>query len=224
MVTNAVMFSRKKGKVGRRGREKEYKKATEQCFTQLETMTPDDKAREQQRVWGLFGDKDDLVHTWGDFTAHYPQAVHFHGAHRMDDSSFINGVVPVIRWIDDRQEGRERQIVYIDWSTLVDNYGKPKASLHKAFTYLIERYQVYIVVPAPTNCHDDLTHAAEWIEQYLSTPAHDHVIYTNQKTLLYGDFYIDMKPDDNLLCTAIQLGSPDFKTWEEVITYFSRLS
>lgn len=54
--------------------------------------------------------------------------------------------------------------------------------------------------------------------------AHNHVIYTNQKTLLYGDFYIDMKPDDNLLCTAIQLGSPDFKTWEEVITYFSRLS
>lgn len=203
--------------------EKEYKETTELCFTKLEAMTPEDKAREQQRVWGLFGDADDIVHTWGDFTAHYTQAAHFHGGHRMDDKSFMNGIVPVIRWIDDRQEGRERQIVYIDWSALVDDYGKPKASVHKAFTYLIEHYQVYIVVPAPTNSHDRLTEAAQWIEQYLSTPAHDHVIYTNQKTLLYGDFYIDMAPDDNLLCTAIQLGSPDFKTWEEVITYFSRL-
>lgn len=203
--------------------EKEYKEITEQCFTQLEAMTASDKARERQRVWGLFGDEDNLVHTWDDFTAHYSQAVHFHGGHRMDDSSFMNGVVPVIRWIDDRQEQRERQIVYIDWSTLCDGFGKPKASLHKAFASLIERYQVYVVVPAPTNSHDSLAQAAEWIEQYLSTPAHDHVIYTNNKALLYGDFYIDIQPADNLLCTAIQLGSPDFKTWEEVITYFSRI-
>ncbi len=203
--------------------EKEYKLITDECFTALEAMAPEEKAKEQQRVWGLFGDEDTLVHTWDLFHAHYPHAVHFHGAHRMDDKSFLYGVVPVIRWIDDRQEGRERQIVYIDSSCLADDYGKPKASLHKAFMTLIEKYQVYIVVPSPTNDHGTYADTAAWIEKYLSTPAHDHVIYCNQKQLLYGDFYIDMKPADNLLCTAIQLGSDDFKTWEEIITYFSRL-
>ena len=141
----------------------------------------------------------------------------------MDDKSFIGGVVPVIRWIDDRQEGRERQIVYIDSSCLADNYGKPRASLQKAFRELIEKYQVYIVEPAPTNEHGSFAANAEWIERYLSTPAHDHVVYTNQKQLLYGDFFIDTCPADNLLATAIRLGSDEFKTWEEVITYFSRI-
>ncbi len=215
--------------------EKEYKETTEQCFTTFEAMLPEEKKKEQGRVWGLFGDEDELVHTWDIFTAHYPQAARFHGAHRMDDKSFLNGVVPVIRWIDDRQEGRERQIVFIDSSCLASNLSLtpsengrkedflPRPSLQKAFKYLIEKYQVYIVCPSPTNNHGSYGEAAEWIEQYLSTPAHDHVIYTNEKQLLYGDFYIDMHPADNLLCTAIQLGSDDFKTWEEVLTYFSRL-
>ncbi len=46
---------------------------------------------------------------------------------------------------------------------------------------------------------------------------------SNQEQLLYGDFFIDRSPADNLLATAIQLGSDEFKTWEEVITYFSRI-
>lgn len=203
--------------------EKEYKELTEQCFTRLEAMTAEEKAKEQRRVWGLFGDEDNLVHTWDVYTAHYPQAAMFHGGHQLDDKAFLGGVVPVLRWIDDRQEGRERQVVYIDASCLADSYGKPKASLHKAFSALVERYQVYIVVPSPTNDHEAYARHAEWIERYLSTPAHDHVVYTNCKQLLYGDFYIDMQPAEGLLSTAIQLGSDDFKTWEEVITYFSRI-
>ena len=79
------------------------------------------------------------------------------------------------------------------------------------------------MVPAPTNDHACFDKTAAWIEEYLSTPAHDHVIYSNQKQLLYGDFFIDRSPADNLLATAIQLGSDEFKTWEEVITYFSRI-
>lgn len=205
--------------------EKEYKEMTAQCFLGLEAMLPEEKVKEQRRVWGLFGDEDNLVHTWGIFCAHYPQAAHFHGGHRMDDKSFLAGVVPVIRWIDDRREGRERQIVYIDSSCLsLPQPGQPpRPSLQKAFKYLIEKYQVFIVCPSPTNDHGYYAAVASWIEQYLSTPAHAHVIYTNQKQLLYGDFYIDVQPADNLLCTAIQLGSDDFKTWEEIITYFSRL-
>ena len=203
---------------------KEYHEMTEQNFLQLEAMDAKAKAEEQRRVWGLFGDADPVVHTFDLYRSHYPQAAHFHGEHRMDDRSFMNGVVPVIRWIDDRQEGRERQIVYIDASTLRDSYDKPKSSLVKAFQMLIETYQVYIVMPAPTNDHAALDANARWIEQYLSTPAHDHVIYTNRKPLLYGDFYVDMQPDADFMGTTIALGSDEFKTWEEVITFFERLS
>lgn len=203
---------------------KEYHEMTEQNFLQLEAMDAKVKAEEQRRVWGLFGDADPVVHTFDLYRSHYPQAAHFHGEHRMDDRSFMNGVVPVIRWIDDRQEGRERQIVYIDASTLRDSYDKPKSSLVKAFQMLIETYQVYIVMPAPTNDHAALDADARWIEHYLSTPAHDHVIYTNRKPLLYGDFYIDMQPDADFMGTTIALGSDEFKTWEEVITFFERLS
>ena len=203
---------------------KEYHEMTEQNFLQLEAMDAKEKAEEQRRVWGLFGDADPVVHTFDLYRSHYPQAAHFHGEHRMDDRSFMNGVVPVIRWIDDRQEGRERQIVYIDASTLRDSYDKPRSSLVKAFQMLIETYQVYIVMPAPTNDHAALDANARWIEQYLSTPAHDHVIYTNRKPLLYGDFYIDMQPDADFMGTTIALGSDEFKTWEEVITFFERLS
>ena len=203
---------------------KEYHEMTEQNFLQLEAMDAKAKAEEQRRVWGLFGDADPVVHTFDLYRSHYPQAAHFHGEHRMDDRSFMNGVVPVIRWIDDRQEGRERQIVYIDASTLRDSYDKPRSSLVKAFQMLIETYQVYIVMPAPTNDHAALDANARWIEQYLSTPAHDHVIYTNRKPLLYGDFYIDMQPDEDFMGTTIALGSDEFKTWEEVITFFERLS
>ena len=203
--------------------EKEYQEMTDHCFTALEGMELEEREREQQRVWGLFGDKDDLVDTFGIFTAHYPQAAHFHGGHRMDDHSFLDGVVPVIRWIDDRQEGRERPIVYIDASALMDSYNHPKSCLQKAFDMLIEHYQVYIVGPAPTNAHTDLAQLASWTEQYLSTPAHDHVVYTNRKALLYGDYFIDILPSPDFMGTGIALGSDSFKTWEDIITFFERL-
>jgi predicted esterase YcpF (UPF0227 family) len=202
---------------------KEYHEMTEQNFVLLEAMSAEEKAEEQRRVWGLFGDADPVVHTFDLYRSHYPQAAHFHGEHRMDDRSFMNGVVPVIRWIDDRQERRERQIVYIDASTLRDSYDKPKSSLVKAFQMLIETYQVYIVMPAPTNDHAALDADAQWIERYLSTPAHDHVVYTNRKDLLYGDYFIDAAPDDNFMGTALEYGSDEFKTWEEVMVFFERL-
>ncbi len=204
--------------------EKEYGKMTEQCFTALEAMPAEERAAEQRRVWGLFGDEDPIVHTFDLFRSHYPQALHFHGEHRMDDRSFFHGVVPVVRWIDDLLEGRQRQTVYIDASTLKDSYGKPTSCLRQAFERLIEIYQVFIVMPAPTNDHAHLTDDALWIERYLSTPAHDHVVYTNRKDLLYGDYFIDAQPDPEFLGTTLEYGSDEFKTWEELITFFDRLN
>lgn len=195
---------------------KEYRDMTMNCFAHVDE-------EEQQRVWGLFGDEDPVVHTFDLFRQHYTQALHFHGEHRMTDHSFFHGVLPVMRWIDDKQEGRERPIVYIHANAMIDGWGKPMSCLNKAFDMLIENYQVYMVAPAPTNDHDELSQTQTWVEQYISTPAHDHVIFSNQKSLLYGDYFIDAAPNKDFMGTTIHFGSDEFKTWEEIIVFFERL-
>ena len=51
----------------------------------------------------------------------------------------------------------------------------------------------------------------------------NHLIFTNQKNLLYGDYFIDPQPNPDFMGTTIAFGSDEFKTWEEVITFFERL-
>ena len=141
----------------------------------------------------------------------------------MDDSSFFHGVVPVIRWISDKQEGRERPALYIDADALMDSYRKPKSSLVKAYEFLIEHFDVYIVSLCPTNSHTYVTGMMSWCEQYLSTPAHNHVIFTNQPKALIGDYYISCNPPRDFMGTTIAFASDTFKTWEEILTFFQRI-
>ncbi len=109
-----------------KGLIKEYRDFTERCF---QDITPE----EQQRVYGLFGDADPLVHTFDLFHEHYPLAIPFHGEHRLIDKVAFHYLCPVIRWIDDKQNGKERPIVYIDFDALHDSYMKATSSMHKAY-------------------------------------------------------------------------------------------
>lgn len=195
---------------------KEYAQMTEQCFSQV-------SPEEQRRVWGLFGDEDDVVNTFDLFRSHYPQAVHFQGGHRLTDKAFLHGVVPVVRWISDRQEGRQRPIVYVDASTLKDDYGHPKSSLQKAFDMLIEHYQVYLVCPSPTEDAGTMPAWDQWAFQTFGSAMWNHVIFCNQKALLYGDYFIDTSPDADFMGSTVAFGSDELKTWEDIIVYFSRL-
>ena len=194
---------------------KEYRQVSEQRFCGI-------NEEEKGRVYGLFGDKDDLVDTFDLFHNQYPQAIHFHGEHRMDDRSFMHAVVPVIRWIDDQQEHRQRPIIYIGIETLQDAYAKPTSSSQKAVRWLIEHYQVFFVA-----AHNEAAVAA-WLEEYINVPAWRHTIYTYRRDLLYGDYLIEKqeagsKKQDNSLATVIEFGSDTFKTWDDIIEYFSRL-
>ena len=193
---------------------KEYKEMTEHCFSQV---TPE----EQKRVWGLFGDEDTTVNTYDLFRSHYPTAIRFHGEHRMNDHSFHHSVVPVIRWIDDRQEGRERPIIYIDVKTLADSYKKPHSSSQKTIRTLLETYQLYFVAPAPAEPHL-YAYVNEWLYEYINVPAYGHTIFTNEKGLLYGDYLIDTEKTSGM-ATLIQFGTDTFKTWDDIAEYFSRL-
>ena len=195
---------------------KEYRLVSERRFEGL-----DDEDR--RRVYGLFGDQDDLVDTFGIFHEHYPRAIHFHGEHRMDDRSFMHSVLPVIRWIDDSQEHRERPIVYIGVETLMASDRKPASSSQKAVRRLIERYQVYFVAPASSSLPSAYSDTTSWLEQFVNVPAWGHTVFTNQRQLLYGDYLIEADETADAMATSIAFGSDTFKTWEDIIDYFDRL-
>ena len=194
---------------------KEYKEMTEQCFS---AVTPE----EQGRVWGLFGDEDTTVNTYDLFREHYPTAIRFHGEHRMNDKSFMHSVVPVIRRIDDRQEGRERPIIYIGVEALRDGYDEPRSSAQKTVRTLLETYQVFFVAAAPSDTvyYADVN---EWLYEYVNVPAYGHTVFTVRRDLLYGDYFIGMEESWSGMATHIHFGSDTFKTWDDIAAYFSRL-
>ncbi len=195
---------------------KEFAEMTTHCF---EDMTDDDLGR----VWGLFGDKDPVVHTFDMFRERYPNAIHFHGEHRLTEHVVRHYLIPLIRTIDDGQDGRERPVVYIGIDAMRDSGGRPKSSLNKAYEFLLEFYDIHLVAPAPTNDPAYVTQAQQWVEDTLSAPAWNKLVFCNRPQLLLGDYLIDTHPCDGFMGTVVELGSDEFKTWEEIITFFERI-
>ena len=199
-----------------KGLIKEYSEITTHCFA-------DAAGDELGRVVGLFGDEDPVVHTFGLFADHYPKAIHFHGAHRLTDKIAMHYLMPIIRYIDDKQEGRERPVVYIDIAAMRDSYGKATASMHKAYEMLLEHYNVYVLAPSSANNPSQMAVDMAWVEQYLSAPAWGRVVFANDWQLQYGDYLVSPSAHSEFMGTTIEWGSDDFKTWEEIITFFDRL-
>lgn len=195
---------------------KEYRVVSEQRFSGVTD-------EERKRVWGLFGDADTTVDTWDLFREHYPTAIHFHGEHRMDDRSYMHGVMPIIRWIDDRQEGRQRPVVLITVDSVTDQRGEARGNSQKTFRQLLEAYNVYFVAPADFNNRPAMADTITWLEKQFDAPTYNHVVFANDKQLLMGDYLVDTTPCDNFLGTVVELGSDSFKTWEDIAEYFSRL-
>lgn len=198
----------------------EYKEITAKCFAGI----TDEESRD--RVFGLFGDEDPVVHTRDLFSQHYRNAISFHGEHRMNDKILLHSVLPVVQWIDDRQEHRERPIIYVSIDTLRDARGNQMSSAMKAFRYLFEHYAMYIVAPSPAYNPEYIAEVMRWAEDVVNVPAWQHLVFTNRKDLIYGDYLID--PSDeygaaDFMGTLIKFGSDTFKTWEEIIEFFSRL-
>ena len=208
-----------------KGLIKEYQEMTTHNFEHA--ADPD----ERTRVVGLFGDNDPVVHTYDLFHEHYPTAIGFHGEHCLTDKVAMHYLIPVIRYIDDRQEGRERPVVYVDIETLRDSYGNATASMHKAYEMLIEHYNVYIVAPSPSDNAQQMVDDTRWVEQFLSAPAWGRIVFTNQRQMLYGDYLITpaaqpkptLQEQPEFMGTQIEWGSDEFKTWEEIIVFFDRL-
>lgn len=198
----------------------EYKEITAKCFAGV----TDEESRD--RVYGLFGDEDPVVHTRDMFSQHYRNAISFHGEHRMNDKILLHSVLPVVQWIDDRQEHRERPIIYVSIDTLRDARGNQMSSAMKAFRYLFEHYAMYIVAPSPAYNPEYIAEVMRWAEDVVNVPAWQHLVFTNRKDLIYGDYLIDPSEEygaADFMGTLIKFGSDTFKTWEEIIEFFSRL-
>ena len=198
----------------------EYKEITAKCFAGVT------EEENRDRVYGLFGDADPVVHTRDLFSQHYRNAISFHGEHRMNDKILLHSVLPVVQWIDDRQEHRERPIIYVSIDTLRDARGNQMSSAMKAFRYLFEHYAMYIVAPSPAYNPEYIAEVMRWTEDVVNVPAWQHLVFTNRKDLIYGDYLIDPSEEygaADFMGTLIKFGSDTFKTWEEIIEFFSRL-
>lgn len=198
----------------------EYKQITAQCFSAVTSEERD------SRVFGLFGDADPVVHTMELFAEHYRNAISFHGEHRMNDTVLLHSVIPVVQWIDDRQEGRTRPVIYVGIDTLRDRYGKQQSSAMKAYRTLLENYTMYVVAQSPTNDPKYISDVASWVQDVVNVPAWNHLVFTNRLDLLYGDYLIEPSDDfgaADFVGTRIRFGDDTFKTWEEIIEFFGRL-
>jgi len=80
---------------------------------------------------------------------------------------------------------------------------------------LTEHYQVYFV-------GDDFA-LESWIEEHINVPAWHHTVYTHRRDLLYGDYLIAKNKEGDTMATLLEYGSDTFKTWEDIVEYFSRL-
>ncbi len=179
---------------------------------------------DRDRVFGLFGIHDTLVHTFDLFSEHYPQAIRFDGEHHLNDEAILHSLLPVIQWIDDRQRNVQKPVLFISLSDRIINHSSGFA---KAVAALAAGYDVHIVAGVPYNTPELCREVMEWCEAALGVPVWNRVTITNHKNLLLADYLIDAEPETNgasdFMGTLVHFGSDTFKTWEDVLTFFARL-
>jgi hypothetical protein len=195
-----------------------FRKTTSECFGPWSS----DK-NELSRVYGLFGRNDEMVNTYDIFASHYPNAIRFNGGHYLNDEVLLHSVLPVIQWIDDKQENRKKPVVIVAMDdTLVDvrtaakrlpedvlkdyeghlhdyplyySGAEPVNSAVKCFSQLTRYYDVYISASLPYNAPQQWEGPVSWVDEYLGVAAWNRVICCPRKDLLLGDYLIDAHPE-----------------------------
>lgn len=193
-----------------------FREVSSHCFERA--------AEDQDKVFGLYGIHDTLVHTFDLFCEHYPQAIRFDGEHYLNDNAILHSVLPVVQWIDDRQRNVQKPVLFISLSDRIINHSSGFA---KSVATLAVHYDVHIVAGVPYNTPALCQKVIEWCETNLGVPVWNRVTITNHKNLLLADYLIDAEPEENgasdFMGTMIHFGSDAFKTWEDVLIYFERL-
>ena len=193
-----------------------FREVSSHCFARA--------SEDADKVYGLFGTRDNLVHTFDLFREHYPQAIHFDGEHHLNDSVIVHSLFPVIQRIDDRQNGVSRPVLFISLSDRLVNHS---SGMRGAVETLCQKYEVHIVASVDYNCPGKCAEVFRWCEDNLGVPVWDRVEICNHKNLILADYLIDAEPEtaggQDFMGTLVHFGSDAFKTWEDVLTFFSRL-
>lgn len=193
-----------------------FREVSSHCFER--------SSEDRDKVFGLFGIRDTLVHTFDLFLGHYPQAIRFDGEHYLNDDAILHSLLPVIQRIDNRQKNVQKPVIFISLSDRIVNHS---SGFPKAVAALAADYEVHIVAGVPYNSPELCREVFLWCETNLGVPVWNRVTIANHKNLLLGDYLIDAEPETggaaDFMGTLIRFGSDSFKTWEDVLTFFGRL-
>ena len=184
----------------------------------------------QEEVYGLFGIHDTLVDTFDLFREHYRNAIRFDGEHYMNDHTILQAVLPLIRRIDDRQNGTERKVLFIAQEALrkeASRDAEPIPGAVKAFRELSASYDTWLLASTPYDEPQMWSDTVRWTEAHFGVPAWDKVILSPRRDLLLGDYLVAPRTErfgtDAFMGTHLPFGEEPFHTWEEILTYFRRL-
>ena len=180
---------------------------------------------EPDRVYGLFGTRDTMVNCFDEFAAHYSQSIHFDGEHQLNDHTFLWTLLPVMQWIDDRQEGRAKRTLMVELDDVLRDTRNdlPVGEAFKVFHHLSELYDVYIVCREDPNKPERWGENLEWASAHIGVPAWNRVLVGNHPELLMGDYLLTRQGCDGFLGTVLKFGEDPFRTWADVQTFFDRL-
>ena len=180
---------------------------------------------EPERVYGLFGTRDTMVNCFDEFAAHYPQSIHFDGEHQLNDHTFLWTLLPVMQWIDDRQEGRTKRTLMVEMDDVLRDTRNdlPIGEAFKVFHHLSELYDAYIVCREDPNKPELWGENLKWAEAHIGVPAWNRVLVGNHPELLMGDYLLTRQSCDGFLGTVLKFGEDPFRTWADVQTFFDRL-
>ena len=205
-----------------KGLLEEFRDVSSHCFEDIDED-------EKKRVFALFGRRDSLVFTHDLTREHYPQCISYDGEHSLNDSSLLHSVIPVIQWIDDRQRGVERPTALIAFDDVLRyrHNGEAVSASLKAVEYLARHFDLRFVVSGDADAWDGMEEKRRWMEENIGVPVWDRTVLTTRKDLLLGDYFVDAHPEENcgdsFMGTVIRLGAPEFRDWEEMITFFARI-
>ena len=205
-----------------KGLLEEFREVSSHCF---EGVCDEEK----KRVFALFGRRDTLVFTHDLTREHYPQCISYDGEHSLVDSSLLHSVLPVIQWIDDRQRGIQRPSILIvfDDALRYRHNGEAVSASLKAVEYLAQRFDLQFVIGGDADGWEAMEDKRKWMEDSIGVPVWNRTVLTTRKDLLLGDYLVDAHPEENggdsFMGTVIRLGAPDFRDWEETITFFARI-
>ncbi len=195
-----------------------------EAFREVSSRCFERAGEDRDKVYGLFGTRDDLVHTFDLFLKNYPQAIRFDGEHYLNDNAILHALLPVIQWIDDKQRGISRKVIVISLSDRIINHSSGFA---KAVEKLSHSYDIQIQAAVPYNNPERCAEVYRWCEASLGVPVWNRVTITSREDFLLGDYLIDAEPDSggagDFMGTLVHFGSDTFKAWEDVLDYFALL-